>query len=179
MLDIALVIIIIPPHPFTHEQNVKSYLNYINYTTIFCTFTYEMPHSHMDPASSKNPPPHLHNVKLIVMSLSLSQGKDTGRVGSLSLWAKKRRKKMMMMMMMLMKSNKKMMLIMTEKIKMNKMMMMVGETDERRGVISEMDEKKSLLSSSTLCVSHLPCTFRVLIAQRERELYIELILQIE
>jgi hypothetical protein len=139
-----------------------------------------MPHSHMDPASSKNPPPHLHNVRLIVMSLSLSQGKDTGRVGSLSLWAKKRRKKMMMMMM-LMKSNKKMMLIMTEKIKMNKMMMMVGETDERRGVISEMDEKKGLLSSSTLCVSHLPCTFRVLIALREREgeLYIELILQIE
>jgi hypothetical protein len=29
----------------------------------------------MDPASSKNPPPHLHDVKLIVMSLSLSQGK--------------------------------------------------------------------------------------------------------
>jgi len=84
-------------------------------------------------------------------------------------------------MMMLMKSNKKMMLIMKEKIKMNKMMMMVGETDERRGVISEMDEKKGLLSSSTLCVSHLPCTFRVLIALREREgeLYIELILQIE
>jgi hypothetical protein len=134
---------------------------------------------HMDPASSKNPPPHLHNVKLIVMSLSLSQGKYTGRVGSLSLWAKKRRKKMLMIM--LMKSNKKMMLIMTEKIKMNGMMMMVGETDERRGVISEMDEKKSLLSSSTLCVSHLPCTFRVLIAHREgeRELYIELILQIE
>ncbi len=74
-----------------------------------------------------------------------------------------------MLMIMLMKSNKKMMLIMTEKIKMNGMMMMVGETDERRGVISEMDEKKSLLSSSTLCVSHLPCTFRVLIAQRERE----------
>jgi hypothetical protein len=71
----------------------------------------------MDPASSKNPR-HLHNVKLIVMSLSLSQGKDTGRVGSLSLWAKKRRKKMMMMMM-LMKSNKKMMLTMTEKSKMN------------------------------------------------------------
>jgi hypothetical protein len=52
---------------------------------------------------------------------------------------------------------------------MNKMMMMVGETDQRRGVISEMDEKKSLLSSSTLCVSHLPCTFRVLIARRERQ----------